>query len=582
MQQPPMKAKLEYLRLQAKQRFNNVRETWIECGLWALPHRIKWMLSQTEGQRNNQHIVDSSHILALRSYVAGFLEGNTSASRPWYRLLSQDPEANLVPENKAWLEKYTKRTLDALENSNFYHASGGFYYDFGVFNTGALWVDELPNNELYFHNLIPGGYFVINNAIGQAVVLVREFSMTVKALVDGYGQKTKDGSWDWSNFTSRVKRLYDNGNYTQTIDCVHIVMENDQFDATKPQAGMNKKWISITYELGGQGGQYYVDGQEFGAATDNPNDVSLYLKIKASKRKPFIIGVSDHSSNFEYGEKGPTLDALGLIRSLNKKAIGKDQALEQMLRPPLQGPANLKKSYITTAPNSFVPLDANSLKPGGGLKTIFEVNPGIGSLIQDVSDLRDQVEKLYYADYLLYLSRNPKTRTATETNAVVQEQQLIIGPNLQSLNWTYNIPVVEFIMDFVLDRDPYLPPPPKGLSGQFMRTDFISVFAQAQKSADLPSIDRYIQMATQIGAIPQGAKIWDKVNLDKLADLYEDRLFLPEGLNNPQAKVDAIRQQAQAQQQRDQMLHQTIPALAGAASDVGIQAQQPQGQGPQQ
>jgi hypothetical protein len=197
-------------------------------------------------------------------------------------------------------------------------------------------------------------------------------------------------------------------------------------------------------------------------------------------------------------------------------------------------------------------------------------------LVQDVSDLRDQVEKLYYADYLLYLSRNPKTRTATETNAVVQEQQLIIGPNLQSLNWTHNVPVVEFIMDWVLYEDPFLPPPPKELTGQFLQPEFISVFAQAMKAADLPAIDRYMQMVEQVGQLPGGAKIWDKANLDKLADLYEDRLFLPAGLNNPQGKVDAMRQQAQAAAQRDQMLHQTIPAIAGAAKDAGIQANQKQ------
>lgn len=561
------KSHYEYLRNQAKQNFDKVRGTWIECGKWALPHRIKWMLSQTPGERNNQHIVDSTHILSLRSYVAGFLEGNTSASRPWYRIFSKDEDINEVPENKKWLQHYTERTLTSLAQSNFYNAAGGFYYDFGVFNTGAHYIDEI-DGILYFHNMDPGSYYVINNGFGEAVVLVREFSLTVKALVDKYGKK-KNGKWDWSNFSDRVRNMYDNGNYTQKIDIVHIVKENEEFDPSRPIAGMNKKWLSCTYELGGSQGQYYQDGMEFGSSIVEDNKKDIYLSMRASKRKPFIVGKSDSGNNFEYGEKGPTLDALGLIKSLNKKAIGKDQALEQMLRPALQGPASLKKSYITTASNSYVPLDANSLSQKG-LRTIFEVNPAVGALVQDVTDLRDQVEKLYYADYLLFLSRNPKTRTATETNAVVQEQQLIIGPNLQSLNWTYNVPLVEFIMDFVLDEDPHLLPPPPKLAGQFLQAEFISVFAQAQKAADLPAIDRYIQMVSSVGQIQP--KIWDKANLDKLADLYEDRLFLPEGLNNPQGKVDALRQQAQAAAQKQQMMQETIPALAGAAKDVGLKA----------
>lgn len=558
------KAKYEYLRSQAKNKFNNVRETWIDCGLWALPHRVKWMLSQTPGARNNRHIVDGTHLLALRSFGAGFLEGNTSASRPWYRIESKNDDVNKVPANRDWLQKYTTRTLKMLAGCNFYYAAGGAYLDFGVFNTAGHFIEE-RKGSLYWHVMVPGSYFVINNVIGEAVVLVREMSFSVKALVDEYGKKDANGNWDWSNFSPRVRLMYESSNYVQMIDCVQIVHENEDFDPSKPQVLLNRRWMSSTYELGGMGGQYYQDGQEFGAGTVDPRNAEVYLEQKATKRKPFIIPRSDAGGNFEYGEKGPTTDSLGLIKSLNKKAISKDQAIEQMLRPALQGPANLRKSYITTTSNAYVPLDPTSASQKG-LRSIFDVNPQISTLVQDVGDLREQVNKFYYADYLLYLSQNPKTRTATETNAVVSEQQLVIGPMLQSLNWTYNVPVVEFIMDYVLWEDPFLPPPPKGLEGQFLQAQFISVFAQAQKAADLPSINQYVQ--AMLGLAQASPAAMQKFNVDKYADLLEDRLYLPVGLNNPQGKVDALRQQAQAAQQRQQMLEQTLPAVAGAAKNM--------------
>lgn len=553
----------EHLRSQADLKFNQVRATWIDCGRWAAPHRIKWLLAQSPGERANQHIVDPTHIIALRSYVAGFLEGNTSASRPWYRTAGQDPEANAVPENYAWLEKFTRRQLNCLANSNFYHAAGQAYYDYGVFNTAAYFIDEI-RGRLFFHNLTPGSYKVINNGYGEAIIMVREFSMNVKALVDMYGRKVK-GKWDWSNFSSGVRKMYEDGNYTHMVDVAEVICQNEDFSSSSPVAGSNRQWVTHTYEIGGNFAAYNPGESLFGTGAPDPRDEEKFLRTRFSKRKPFIVARSATSSNYEYGETGPTLDALGLIKSLNKKAISKDQALEQMLRPALQGPANLRKSYITSAPNSFVPLDAQSLAQKG-LRTIFEINPAIGSLIQDTGDLRHLVDKLYYADYLLYLSRNPKTRTATEANAVVKEQQLIIGPNLQSLNWTHNVPVVEFVMDFVLDEDPYLEPPPEGLAGQFLRAEFVSVFAQAQKAADLPSINQYVEAMMGIGQV--NPAIFDKVNFDKLADLYEDRLFLPAGLNNPQAKVDAMREQAQRAAQRQQLLQETLPAVAGAAKDV--------------
>lgn len=565
------KKHLEFMRMQSKQRFDKIRPTMLECLRWAAPHRAKWMQSQEPGERNNFHIVDPTHILALRSFVAGFMEGNTSSTRPWYRIGTGDPDINHYSKNRDWLDIFARRTLSVLASSNFYHAAGQFYYDYGAGHTGAHYIEERKGG-LFFHTLTPGSYYVLNNGYGEAVVMVREFQLSVKALVETYGRK-KNGKWDYSNFTSGVAKAYQDCNYTQQIDVVHVMYENPKFDPNQPEALLNRRWLSVTYEAGGMIGEYTVDGQGAGSSTGSfdDKDKDKFLEIKSSKRKPFIVGKTESSSNFEYGETGPTLMALGLIKSLNKKAISKDQALEMAIRPPLQGPANLKKTYVTSAPNSFVPLDASSLAQKG-LRTIYEINPAIANLVEDVADLRTIVDKIYYADYLLYLSRNPKTRTAREVDAIVQEQQLIIGPNLQSLNWTYNVPVIEFVMDYVLWEDPLLPPPPEELSGQFLRPEIISPFQQAQKAADLPAIDRYVAMVTQVGSIDP--RIFDKANLDKLADLYEDRLFLPAGLNNPQAKVDAMRQQQAAQQQQQKMLTETLPAMAGAAKDVGLKLDQ--------
>ena len=552
----------EFLRHQAKTKFNNVRGDWCDYLRWAAPHRATWILSQTEGQRKNQHIVDGTHLLALRSFVAGFLEGNTSATRPWVRAGTRDAELSDNDEAKAWLQHFTSRVLNYFSYSNYYDAAGIFYYDYGTVNTGAHYY-EILDNGFFVHTLVPGSYFVLNNSYGEAIILVREFSLNVKAVVDTYGRVDSNGKSDWSNISSNVKKMYEDGNYSQLVDIVHIIQPNDNFDPNNPDDPNNRQWLELTYELGGGSGHFFSAGQEFGEAqTFKFND--KFLKRFTQKRKPFVVGKS--TKQFEYGEKGPTSDALGLIKSLNKKAIGKDQALEQMLRPAMQGPASLRKSYISTAPNVYIPLDARSISAKQKIESVFQINPAIGAVIQDVGDLRNMVDKFYFADFLLYLSKNPKTRTATETDAILEEQQRIVGPNLQSLNHTYNIPNVEWVMDYVLYEDPYLEPIPPSLEGQSLKPEFISVFAQAQKAADLPSIDRYVNMVSTVGQIKP--EILQKFNTDKLADLYEDRLYLPSGLNHPQGKVDAMREQAQREMNRQRALEQTLPAVAKAAKDV--------------
>jgi hypothetical protein len=575
-QHPPItKQTCEYLRNLSKQRFYRAMPTWLDVGRWAAPHRIKWMegAGMLEGMRNNAHIVDATHILALRSFVAGFLEGNTSASRPWARFATSNEEVNDRPDVHLWLQRFTNRCMDILGGSNFYNSAAQFYYDYGVFNTGAHYIQDMKDRR-YYHTLIPGSYFVINNGLNEAVTMVREMSLTVKAIVEQYGIKDRHGNYTWENISSNVRKMYEQANYTTQWTIVHVMTGNDQFDPSKPVTGWNQPWISVTYELGGTGGANYQYSTEFSDLLSDTKERQKWLHARASRRKPFVVGKSDSGMNFEYGEVGPTLQALGLIKSLNKKAIAKDQAIEQMLRPPVQGPANLRKSYITTAANSYVPIDPTSYAQGKGnaLRSIFEINPAIPQLVNDVEDLRQQVNKLYYADYLLYLTQNPKTRTAEETRAVVQEQQLVIGPNLQSLNATYNIPIIENVADYVLFDDPYMKqfPMPDALGGQFLRPEFISVFAQAQRAADLPAINQYMEMVERVGQI--NPAIFDKANLDKLADLYEDRLFLPAGLNRPQDEVDAKREAAQVAQQRQQALTETLPAVAKAMKD-GTSAQ---------
>lgn len=559
------KEKLEYLRVQSKQRFDKIRNTWIELGGWAAPWRIKWLLSQTEGERNNRHIVDTTHITALRSYTAGFMEGNTSSSRPWYRTGTGEMEVDMFPEHHDWLDKFNAATYRNFSKSNFYHSVGQFYYDYGVFNTGAYYIEEVPSIGLFYHNLEPGSFYSLNNSYGDAVVLVREFQLTVKALVEGYGRKV-DGSADWSNISSEVRKMYEDGIYTQYVGVVQVVQRNEDFDPNLPVGGKNRQWVSYTYETGQGKGEYIYEVSNSLSSSFSVGNEGLFLKVSYSKYKPFLVGKSASGNNYEYGETGPTLDALGAIKSLQKKAIAKDQALEHILRPAMQGPSTLKKSYVTTSPNSFVPLDAFS-NQGKGMRPIFEINPAVGALTGDVQDLRSQVEKLYYADYLLYLSRNPKTRTAAETHAVVQEQQTFIGPNLQSLNWTHNTPIVEHMMEWTLDNDPSVPPLPEGLQGRFIKPEFISVFAQAQRAADLPVIDRYMAMISQVASI--NPSILDKANLDRIADLYEDRLYLPAGINRPQNEVDARREQAQMMMQRQQELEAAM-STASAAKDASV------------
>ena len=549
------RADFETLRKDAKQKFEEIKNEWTDKLLWTIPKRARHLLGVDREKISGYPIFDGTHVLAQRSFVASFLEGNTSGSRPWIRYIHPDPDRNRNTANREFLDRVTNRALSLLANSNFYHEAGQFYYDFGSVDTGAHVIKRRGDN-VHFYTLYPGSYFIANNAFGEVEMLTREFSLTAKALVNRYGKK-KNGSYDWDMFSPKVKMLYERTDGVIKIECVETFVRNKDYNPGKPLGGMNRAWTSVVYETGVTG------GSGFGNHNYEPNDYRdpKYLEISNYRRKPFIVGKAQGEL---YGEKGPTTDSIGLIRSLNKKAVSKDLAIEKMLDPTMQGPATIRKSYLTTQARKFIPLDATAAAQGG-MRSAYDINPAINALVMDVDDMRRQVEKFFYSDFLLFLSNNPKTRTATEAQGVMEEQKSVIGPNLQSLKTTYNIPLSEYMLDFVIENDPYIGDIPPDLEGQWIETEFISPFAQAQKAFDLPQINQFVAQWSSIAQMIPSA--WNNININKLAEIYEDRYQLPAGLNNPATEVEAMMRQAQEQQARQQQLD-SLPNTAKAAKDM--------------
>jgi hypothetical protein len=230
--------------------------------------------------------------------------------------------------------------------------------------------------------------------------------------------------------------------------------------------------------------------------------------------------------------------------------------------------AGLKKSYRSNQAGTHLPMsvyEMQQLQQQSQLQLSRANGQGYQLLTQDSRELESLVDRLFYADYLLYMVNNPKTRTAREVDVIEQEKQLIAGPLLQSLDHSLNVPLLEQGADYVLRTDPSIVVP-EALSGKSLQVKITSVFAQVQRAADLPQVDRFVQVMTNIAQATQNPALLQKINFDKYADIYENRLYLPAGLNRDQSEVDSEREMQQMAAQREQQLQQAATA-AGANKD---------------
>jgi hypothetical protein len=73
--------------------------------------------------------------------------------------------------------------------------------------------------------------------------------MTVRQLVQKFGEQNDKGEIDWSNFSPEIKSLWDAGEREVWIEVRHIIMPNDDYNK-KALHAKHKKYLSVYYETG--------------------------------------------------------------------------------------------------------------------------------------------------------------------------------------------------------------------------------------------------------------------------------------------------------------------------------------------
>jgi hypothetical protein len=116
----------------------------------------------------------------------------------------------------------------------------------------------------------------------------------------------------------------------------------------------------------------------------------------------------------------------------------------------------------------------------------------------------------------------------------------------------------------VLLRNNMLPQAPDFLSGRDVEIEYVSPLAKAQKSTELQSIMRAVEI---LGSLANVAPVFDYVNFDNLVKHLADIVGVPQKILKTQSQVNAERQQS-AQQQEQMQSMQQLQQVAKAGGDI--------------
>lgn len=549
-----LRSRYELLRSELMLERSTFESHWRDLSDNILPRRSRfYTMDVNRGDRRNQRIIDSTASLSVRTLRSGMMSGITSPVRPWFQLVTPDPDLSDAPPVKDWLYLVGQRMSTVFQTSNLYQTLPTVYGDLGTFATSAMLIEEDFQNTIRTYAFPIGSYYLANDDRMQIRVFMREFRLTIRQLVLKFGELKPDGSGDinWDNFSPYIKEYYDRGHLDAWVDVVHCIKANDAYDPMSKVA-TKKRYSSVYYERGVTGTNSY--------AMDFPDK---FLSVSGYDYFPVLCPRWEITGEDVYGTNCPGMESLGDIRQLQLGERRAMQAIEKMVNPPMKGPVSLKNNKASLLPGDITYVDERDGQRG--FTPVHEVNPPLQALEEKQQSIRSRIQRCFYEDLFLMISESDRRDiTAREIDERHEEKLLALGPVLEQLNQDLLDPLISITFQMML-RQGMIPTPPQELSGMNLKIEYISVMAQAQKMIGISGIERFAQFTNQLATVDPTVN--DKVNRDMMVDRYGDMTSIPPGIVRTDEAVAGIRSaRAQVLAQQQKMDH--IEQAAGAAKNL--------------
>ena len=505
-----------------KSQRQNWESHWQDVADYMQPRKADVTKQRSRGDKRMELIFDSSPIQAVELLAASLHGMLTNPSTPWFTLRFKDEDVDGEDEAKLWLQSATDAMYTAFNRSNFQQEIFELYHDLITFGTAAMFIEEDNDDLIKFSTRHINEVFIAENDKGRIDTIYRKFNISARAAVQKFGNKVS------SDITATVKK----DPYSE-IDIIHAVYPRDDFNPTKKDKS-NMPFESVYIEV--------KTGNE--------------LSVSGFKEFPFVVPRYLKASNEIYG-RSPAMTALPDVKMLNEMSKTTIKAAQKQVDPPLLVPDDGFLLPVRTVPGGL------NFYRSGTRDRIEPLNIGANNPLglNMEEQRRDSIRSVFYVNQLM-MQDGPQM-TATEVIQRNEEKMRLLGPVLGRLQSELLKPLIDRVFSILL-RNNMLPQAPEFLSGRDIEIEYVSPLAKAQKSSELQSIMRAIEI---LGSLANVAPVFDYVNFDNLVKHLADIVGVPQKILKSQSQVNAERQQAQQQQQEMQQMQQ-VQQLAKAGGDI--------------
>ena len=242
------------------------------------------------------------------------------------------------------------------------------------------------------------------------------------------------------------------------------------------------------------------------------------------------------------------MNALPDVKVLNKMVETAMKAAAKQVDPPLLVPDDSMLSPIRMSAGSL------NYYRSGSRDRIEPLNIGQATTVtlNQENQRREAIQKTFHIDQLMISSQ--RSMTATEVIQRNEEKMRILGPALSRLQSELLQPMILRVFNIMLRNKLFLQAP-EVLANQEIDIEYVSPMALAQRSQELQSLIRGLELFTQIGQI---APVQDYIDENGLVKQIINLLGLPAKMIKSDAQVQQIREERAMEQQQQMEMQQQM------------------------
>lgn len=512
---------------QLKHLRSNWEGIWNDITSYILPTRGDFTVTRSKGSPRHDLVYDGTGPWANEQLAAGLAGFLTSPTQRWFKLKMSDPELDIQPDSRAYLEKVEDVLYDHVFNSphtNFIPQSHELYLDIGAFGTSVMMIEDLSTG-INFQTFHLGNCYIAEGMDGKINTVYRTYMMTARQIMEKYPDVFSN-----EQIEQFKKKPY------EEHECLHVVEPNDEFlpDSVK---STNKEYVSVFIFLGG----------EKAILEESGYDVFPYVVPRWQKTAEEIYG------------RGPGSTALPDIKMVNEMMKTIIKSGQKVTDPPLMVPDDGFILPIRTTPagiNFYRSGSQDRIEP-------LPVSRSLDIGFDILKSRHEQIMRVFHIDVMRMKEEGPEM-TATEVMTRQEEKMRNLAPMTGRMQVEFLAPMIRRTYH-IANRQKLIPPLPGSLSGRGIDIQYSSPVARAQKSTQLQNVTRLLEaFVPLINIKPEMA---DNFNGDKYFKWAHDLLDAPEAILETDEKVKQIRQ-SRMQAQEQEMQKQDMERAASGGVDV--------------